>query len=105
MCGHTSQKNSEGDKSQIAVDHSRTWFVLEIEVSNRAGRAFMLVFREQKKRSPRRQSRSVRQQLADRDHRLVSAIELGQVEREGSIEHQLGHVDAASVQRTGNYRS
>src|ERR1051325_8872275 len=82
---HPFQQHSEGDKSEIAVDDARTGFVFEIQVRNRARRAFTLVFGEQVQRTPCGQTGSVRQQLADRDDPFVSAIEFRQVMRNGTV--------------------
>src|SRR4051812_12039394 len=93
------QQNPERDESEIAVDHTRARLVLEIETRDRARRAIGLIFSEHVERSPRGQPRSVREQLANRDHLLVSAIEFRQVVRNRAVERQLAELYPARAQQ------
>src|ERR1044072_1429771 len=76
---HTLKQNAERYKPEIAVDHTRARFVLEIEIRDRASRAFRFVLSQNIKRTPCGQTGTVRQKLAHGDHLLISAIELRQV--------------------------
>src|SRR5690349_4714561 len=80
---HAFEQNAERDETEIAVDDARARLVLEIEISDRARGAFGFVFGEDLKRPPRRQTGSVRQQLAHGDHLFVGALELGQIMKDG----------------------
>src|ERR1041385_2234842 len=93
------QQDSQRDESEIAIDHTRARLVLEIEPRDRTCRAIRLVLREHIERSPRRQSRRMRQQLTDSDHLFVSAIEFRQVMRNGAVERQLAQLDETRAEQ------
>src|SRR5689334_13239670 len=102
MARHAFEQDTERDETEIAVDDARAGYVLEIEVCDRARRAFGFVFGEQVKRTPRGQSGSVRQQLAHGDHLSVGALEFRQVMKDGTVEREFAELDPARAEHAGD---
>src|SRR6185503_3758009 len=59
---------------------------------------------EQVQRTPRGQTRSMRQQLANGDDLFVSAIEFGKVMRNGTVKRQFTEFNATRAEQRGDER-
>ena len=94
------EQKTQGDESEIAVDDSRAGRVLESLVSNCSNCGIALTFGQQVERTPRGQSRSVRQQLAHRDRVFVRAIEFRQIVRDRAVQGQFAQLNAAGAEQT-----
>src|SRR5437870_11873942 len=92
------EQKAKHDETEIAVNNSLAGFLFKRFVGDRRERAFRCS-RQEVKWPPGAQSRSVRQQIANRDLMFVRAIKLGQVLRDRAVECQFGGLNSAGAEQ------
>src|SRR5712692_2080791 len=97
------QQKTKHDETEVAVNDSLSSLVFQRLVRDGRERALLLMSRKVK-RTPGRQSGSVRQQLAHGDVMFVSSIEFLKVLRHGAVERQLSRFDQTRAKQSGYER-